>query len=72
MSATHSAGIDAGMRDWYRSCRCCLTDAHPEVVAALDAERRAQGEAPSGPGICEVAEGTSAPAQPGDSPDPGA
>jgi YHS domain-containing protein len=31
--------IDAGMRAWYKSCRCCLSDAHPQVVAVLDAER---------------------------------
>ena len=31
--------IDAGMRDWYKSCRCCLSDAHPEVVKILDAEK---------------------------------
>jgi len=30
--------IDAGMRAWYKSCRCCLSDAHPQVVAVLDAE----------------------------------
>lgn len=33
--------IDAGMRAWYKSCRCCLSDAHPQVVAVLDAERAA-------------------------------
>jgi hypothetical protein len=31
--------IDAGMRAWYSSCRCCLSDAHPSVVEALDKER---------------------------------
>lgn len=31
--------IDAGMREWYKSCRCCLSDAHPEVVKTLDAEK---------------------------------
>lgn len=31
--------IDAGMRLWYASCRCCLSDAHPEVVKMLDAEK---------------------------------
>jgi YHS domain-containing protein len=40
----HSAGgelpdIDAGMRAWYSSCRCCLSDAYPRVVEALDKER---------------------------------
>ena len=33
--------IDAGMREWYKSCRCCLSDAHPEVVKMLDAEKAA-------------------------------
>jgi YHS domain-containing protein len=31
--------IDAGIRDWYKSCRCCLSDAYPEVVKMLDAEQ---------------------------------
>lgn len=31
-------GIDKGFRAWYESCPCCLTEAHPEVKAALDAE----------------------------------
>ena len=31
--------IDAGMRAWYSSCRCCLSEAHPSVVEALDKER---------------------------------
>ncbi len=49
--------IDAGMRRWYASCRCCLSDAHPEVVAVLDAERDAANEPHVAAGICEVAEG---------------
>lgn len=48
--------IDEGMRLWYESCSCCLSDAFPDVKAALDAERAAQAEAPVGAGICEVAE----------------
>jgi len=48
--------IDAGIRRWYASCRCCLSDAHPEVVAVLDAERDAVNEARAEAGICEVAE----------------
>ena len=48
--------IDEGMRRWYESCSCCLSDAFPEIKAALDAERAAKAEAPAGPGICEVAE----------------
>lgn len=55
--ATQSIGIDDGVRAWYKSCRCCLSDAHPDVVAALDAERDAAREPRSGPGICEMAEG---------------
>ena len=35
------AVIDDGMRRWYASCRCCLSDAYPEVVVQLDAERDA-------------------------------
>jgi len=27
------------MRAWYSSCRCCLSDAYPKVVEALDAEK---------------------------------
>jgi YHS domain-containing protein len=48
--------IDEGMRLWYESCSCCLSDAFPDVKAALDAERAAKAEAPIGAGICEVAE----------------
>lgn len=50
--------IDEGLRRWYASCRCCMHDAYPDVVAALDAERTRSQQAVSGPGICEVAEGT--------------
>lgn len=48
--------IDEGMRRWYESCSCCLSDAFPDIKAALDAERAAKAEEPVGPGICEVAE----------------
>jgi YHS domain-containing protein len=48
--------IDEGMRRWYESCSCCLSDAYPDIKAALDAERAAKSEAPVGAGICEVAE----------------
>ena len=48
--------IDEGMRLWYESCSCCLSDAFPDVKAVLDAERAARAEAPVGAGICEVAE----------------
>ncbi|HEY8787395.1 MAG TPA: hypothetical protein VIN63_13050 [Candidatus Limnocylindria bacterium] len=48
--------IDAGMRAWYSSCRCCLSDAHPSVVEALDKERAQMQAAPVDAGICETAE----------------
>lgn len=62
MSGAHHAKaadieIDAGVRAWYDSCRCCLSDAHPSVVATLDAERDAARAPRAGAGICEVAEG---------------
>lgn len=53
--------IDEGLRRWYASCRCCMHDAYPDIVAALDAERKVMQEPVAGPGICEVAEGTTAP-----------
>jgi YHS domain-containing protein len=48
--------IDEGMRRWYESCSCCLSDAYPEVKAQLDAERAAAAQPPVDAGICEVAE----------------
>ena len=51
--------IDAGMREWYKSCRCCMHDAHPQIVDQLDAERAAIEAAPSDAGICENAEAES-------------
>lgn len=48
--------IDEGMRRWYESCPCCLSDAYPEIKAALDAERAVAAQPAAGPGICEVAE----------------
>ena len=59
ISVPQAAGvpvIDEGMRRWYESCSCCLSDAYPDIKAALDAERAAKAEAPVGAGICEVAE----------------
>jgi YHS domain-containing protein len=59
ITVPQSAGlpvIDEGMRRWYESCSCCLSDAYPDIKAALDAERAAKTEAPVGAGICEVAE----------------
>lgn len=52
--------IDEGIRRWYESCPCCLSDAYPEIKAALDAERAAAGGPPVAPGICEVAEAAEA------------
>ena len=40
--------IDDGMRRWYESCSCCLSDAYPEVKAALDAERAGSQPSPNG------------------------
>lgn len=48
--------IDTGMREWYKSCRCCLSDAFPAVVEQLDAEKAAIAQPPSAAGICETAE----------------
>jgi YHS domain-containing protein len=48
--------IDAGMRAWYSSCRCCLSDAYPQVVEVLDKERATAQQAPAEAGICETAE----------------
>ena len=55
--------IDEGMRRWYESCACCLSDAYPDVKAALDAERAAAAAPPVDPGICEVAEAQEVPAR---------
>lgn len=33
--------IDEGMRLWYESCACCLSEAFPEIKAQLDAEAAA-------------------------------
>jgi regulator of protease activity HflC (stomatin/prohibitin superfamily) len=33
--------IDQGMRLWYESCACCLSEAYPEIKARLDAEHAA-------------------------------
>lgn len=52
--------IDDGMRRWYESCSCCLSDAYPEVKAALDQERAANAQPEVGAGICEVAEAAEA------------
>ena len=52
--------IDEGMRLWYDSCSCCLSDAYPDVKAALDAERAAKAQPEVQPGICEVAEAETA------------
>jgi hypothetical protein len=44
------------MRRWYESCSCCLSDAYPDIKAALDAERETKTEVPIGAGILEVPE----------------
>jgi YHS domain-containing protein len=48
--------IDAGIRAWYSSCRCCLSDAYPQVVEVLDKERATAHQAAPDAGICETAE----------------
>jgi YHS domain-containing protein len=48
--------IDEGMRRWYESCSCCLSETYPEIKAQLDAERAAAAQPPVEAGICEVAE----------------
>ncbi|MEO7118573.1 MAG: YHS domain-containing protein [Candidatus Limnocylindrales bacterium] len=53
--------IDEGMRRWYESCSCCLSEAYPEIKAQLDAERVAHAHPPAEPGICEVAEAMTGP-----------
>jgi len=53
--------IDEGMRRWYESCACCLSDAYPEIKAQLDAERTAAAQVPVAAGICEVAEAEAVP-----------
>lgn len=55
-SAQSAPHIDEGMRLWYQSCSCCLSDAYPNVKAALDAERAAKSQPEVEPGICAVAE----------------
>jgi Cu+-exporting ATPase len=54
--------IDEGMRRWYESCACCLSDTFPEIKAQLDAERAAAAQPPVDPGICEVEEAAQVPA----------
>jgi YHS domain-containing protein len=48
--------IDEGMRRWYESCSCCLSDAYRDIKAAFDAEREAKSEPPVDGGICDVGE----------------
>lgn len=43
--------IDDGMRRWYEACSCCLSEAYPEVKAALDVERAAMPPSPTQPGV---------------------
>ena len=53
--------IDEGMRLWYESCSCCLSDAFPDVKAALDAERAGKSEAPVNAGVREDADAQEVP-----------
>jgi YHS domain-containing protein len=55
-ASAEAPAIDAGIRAWYKSCRCCLSDAHPQIVEVLDRERTATAQAPADAGICETAE----------------
>lgn len=55
-ASTELPNIDAGIRAWYSSCRCCLSDAYPRVVEILDQERASAHAAPVDGGICETAE----------------
>lgn len=42
-SETHAhPEIDDGLRQWYESCPCCMSQASPEVKQALDEERAAE------------------------------
>ncbi len=46
-ATTHSEAvpaIDAGLREWYESCPCCMSKAMPEVKQALDRERALRPE----------------------------
>ena len=52
--------IDAGIRAWYEACRCCLSDAHPQLVDVLDRERAATAQAHADTAICETAESDNA------------
>jgi YHS domain-containing protein len=54
--SAQAPAIDAGIRAWYTSCRCCLSDAHPQIVEVLDRERATAAQAPADAGICETAE----------------
>jgi P-type Cu+ transporter len=56
--------IDEGMRRWYESCSCCLSEAFPEIKAQLDAERAAAAQPPVDAGICEVAEAAESAVEP--------
>jgi YHS domain-containing protein len=35
--------VDNGMREWYKACRCCMSEAYPKVVEQLDAEKAHAG-----------------------------
>lgn len=42
--------IDAGIRQWYDACPCCLSETYPEIKATLDAERAASATV-AGPAV---------------------
>jgi len=43
--------ISDGLRQWYESCPCCMTQALPEVKQTPDEERAAATGAVSHPGV---------------------
>lgn len=44
---------DEGLREWYRACPCCMSQANPEAKAAFDREKREQAGAGTGCSGCE-------------------
>lgn len=44
---TSGPPIDAGLREWYESCPCCMSKAMPDVKQALDRERALRPESPT-------------------------
>lgn len=48
-SGPRRVAIDDGMRRWYQSCPCCLSEAYPEVKQRLDEETKSSPMAAAGP-----------------------